>query len=249
MSNMLSNIENSLSRDGQFNRWLRVEQALASAQAVLGIIPEDIAAQIKEKANVKFLEMDRYDELYQKTGHPMVSMLRLLEDAIGCSAGQYIHLGATTQDIIDTAMVLAMKETMEEADRVLREMLRSACSLAEKYANTPMMGRTHNVQALPITFGYKAAIWASELDRCLERLAESRKRVLAVQLSGAVGKIAVTAFQNHQNFEEELCKNDEITAVLSPEQIHEALDPLKYIGKCPEMAAETATKIRTKYAL
>ena len=186
---MLPKIQAMLSREGLFGRWLQVEGALACAQGQLGIIPAQVAERIVSKARVECLEMEKYDALYEKTGHPMVSMLRLLEAAIGDGAGQYIHLGATTQDIIDTAMVLALKETMDLAENTLVAMIKAACRLADRYADTPMMGRTHNVQALPITFGYKAAIWADELYRCLERLRESRKRILAIQLSGAVGSM------------------------------------------------------------
>lgn len=189
MEKILPGIEALLSREGLFRRWLQVEKALANAQGKLGVIPREIAAAIAKRAEVECLAMEKYDELYQKTGHPMVSMLRLLEEAVGGEAGQYIHLGATTQDIIDTAMVLAVKETLEAAQPVLAGMGKAACRLAETYADTPMMGRTHNVQAQPITFGYKAAIWASELYRCMERLKESKKRILTLQMSGAVGSM------------------------------------------------------------
>lgn len=189
MEKSLGKIRETLSRDGMFNRWLSVEKALANAQAKLGIVPPEIAEQIAEHADVSRLEIERYDEIYEKTGHPMVSMLKLLEEAIGGEAGQYIHLGATTQDIIDTAVVLAVKETLENTEAKLNSIIQASCDLAERYADTPMMGRTHNVQALPITFGYKAAVWASELYRCLERVQESKKRVPALQLSGAVGSM------------------------------------------------------------
>ena len=178
-----------------FERWLRTESALANAQGRLGLIPEEAVRQIREHCHVECLDIEKYDSLYQKTGHPMVSMLKLLEDAAGTEAGQYIHLGATTQDIIDTATVLAMKETMELAEEKLKSILTYTCRLARQYADTPMMGRTHNIQALPITFGYKAAIWADELYRCYERIRESEKRILALQLSGAVG--SMVSFGNH----------------------------------------------------
>lgn len=189
MSKMLTGIEQMLSKEGLFERWLQVEKALANAQAKLGVIPETAAKDISQKARGEFLDMEKYDEIYEKTGHPMVSLLKLLEKTVGSDSGQYIHLGATTQDIIDTAMVLAMKTTIESAEEKLTSMIQLTCGLAKKYAHTPMMGRTHNIQALPITFGYKAAIWASELSRCRDRLAESKKRILAVQLSGAVGSM------------------------------------------------------------
>ena len=189
MKNALTEVEQMLSRNGKFERWLTVEKALANAQGKLGIIPESAAKQIDAAASITKLEIHKYDEIYEKTGHPMVSLLRLLEAAVDSGADQYIHLGATTQDIIDTAMVLAIKRTIELTEEKLNHMIQSAANLAEKYANTPMMGRTHNVQALPITFGYKAAVWASELDRCMERVQEGKERILVIQLSGAVGSM------------------------------------------------------------
>lgn len=187
--NISVKIKEILSRNGMFERWLKVEAALAKAQGSLGLIPEQAVRRIVQYCHVEFLEMEKYDELYQKTGHPMVAMLKLLEEAAGKEAGQYIHLGATTQDIIDTATILAVKETLTLAEKKLKSIVRSAARLAEEYSDTPMIGRTHNIQALPITFGYKAAVWASELLRCLERLRESKKRILALQLSGAVGSM------------------------------------------------------------
>lgn len=189
MKPILTEVSGIFSRDGRFSRWLQVEAALAGAQKELGIIPESAAKDIRSAAHVEKLDLERYDEIYAKTGHPMVAMLRLLEAAAGEKSGQYIHLGATTQDIMDSAMMLALKRMFELMEEKLISIQRSAVSLAEKYADTPMMGRTHNIQALPITFGYKAAVWADELERCLGRLNQSRERILVLQLSGAVGSM------------------------------------------------------------
>ncbi len=184
-----SDVRNLFSQDGRFTRWLRVEAALADAQAELGAIPKKAAEDISAAAHVEKLALERYDALYAKTGHPMVSMLRLLEEAAGPDSGQYIHLGATTQDIMDSAMVLAFQTLYGLFREKLLSIQASVLELCSRYADTPMMGRTHNVQALPITFGYKAAVWADELERCIQRLEQSRERVLALQLSGAVGSM------------------------------------------------------------
>lgn len=189
MNPILPDVTQLLSRDGRFERWLRVEAALANAQAALGIIPQNIADDIDAAAHVEKLDLSRYDEFYAKTGHPMVSMLRLLEAVAGPQSGQYIHLGATTQDVMDTAMALAYQRMIELTRAKLVSIQQSVLDLCETYADTPMMGRTHNVQALPITFGYKAAVWADELERCIQRLDQSKERILAVQMSGAVGSM------------------------------------------------------------
>lgn len=194
MGKALDKISEMTSKGGRLERWLLVEGALANAQSRLGIIPPEAAKEIARCAHISAIDTERYDELYEKTKHPMVSMLKLLEEAAGAEAGQYIHLGATTQDIIDTAVMLMVKETMENAVSGMTLIIRAACALAEDHADTIMMGRTHNVHALPITFGYKAAIWADELYRCLERIEESLKRIPVLQLSGAVG--SMVAFGN-----------------------------------------------------
>lgn len=189
MNAILPGVKQLFSQNGRFERWLRVEAALANAQASLGIIPQKIADDIDSAAHVENLDLSLYDEFYAKTGHPMVSMLRLLEKVAGPESGQYIHLGATTQDVMDSAMALAYKSMFELTRAKLVSIQQSVLDLCETYAETPMMGRTHSVQALPITFGYKAAIWADELERCIERLDQSKERILAVQMSGAVGSM------------------------------------------------------------
>lgn len=112
-------ISGLLERDGRFTRWLEVEAALASAQAQLGIIPQKAAEDISSAAHMDKLDLSRYDALYAKTGHPMVAMLRLLEEAAGPESGQYIHLGATTQDVMDTALISAPR--CFEIERKLKE--------------------------------------------------------------------------------------------------------------------------------
>lgn len=190
MEHKLPYVTSLFSRDGMFSRWLQVEAALTNAQAKLGIIPEKAAQDIIENAKVEKLALDRYDALYEKTGHPMVSMLKLLEEAAGTESGQFIHLGATTQDVMDTALMLAVKQMYPIIQEKLRSIASSIAGLCKEYADTPMMGRTHNIQALPITFGYKTAIWGDEISRSLERFSQGKERILAVQLSGAVGSMA-----------------------------------------------------------
>ncbi len=236
MTLILPQVRELFSRDGRFKRWLRVEAALANAQAKLGIIPEHIARDIDEAAHVEKLDLGRYDELYERTGHPMMAMLRLLEVAAGPESGQYIHLGATTQDIMDTAMVLALKEMFDLTRSKLVSIQNSVLNLCEKHADTPMIGRTHNVQALPITFGYKAAVWADELERCIQRLDQSRERILALQLSGAVG--SMVSFGNdgpaiQEKMAEELGINvPAISWHASRDRLAEFVGNLALIGGC-----------------
>jgi len=178
------------SEKARFQRWLDVEASLARAQASLGIIPKEAADAISQKANVELLDLNKYKEMYEQTGHPMVAMLRLFQPVIEGSAGQYIHLGATTQDIMDTSTMLALKGAHKIIYESLKRIELDLLNMAERHAGTIMAGRTHSVQALPITFGYKVAIWAREIRRNIERLKECRDRLFVAQVCGAVGTMA-----------------------------------------------------------
>jgi len=181
-----------LTDEARYQRWLDVEAALALSQGELEVIPEEAALLIKEKANVEYLDMSQYASLYEQTGHPMVSLLKLFQSAVGKN-GEYIHLGATTQDIMDTGMMLLLKEVWGLTRSCLLEIEDELLCMSERYADTIMAGRTHNIQALPITFGFKVAVWAREIRRNIERLSESEKRNFVIQLSGAVGTLAAFA--------------------------------------------------------
>jgi adenylosuccinate lyase len=178
------------SERGRFQRWLDVEASLARTQAFLGMIPREAADAISRGANVELLDLNRYEEMYMQTGHPMVAMLRLFQPVVEGNFGQYIHFGATTQDIMDTAMMIAVKKAHEITYASLRQIELDLLNMAEQHADTLMVGRTHGVQALPITFGYKVAVWAREIRRNIQRLKECRDRIFVVQLCGAVGTMA-----------------------------------------------------------
>ena len=171
-----------------------VEAALARAQARLGIIPEDAAAAISKVADAvaagsEPLDFERLRRETATVGFPILPLVRQLADRAG-EAGRWLHWGATTQDIMDSAAVLQIRDglTLIEAD--LEALRGHLAALAKKHRDTPMPGRTFFQQALPITFGYKAAVWLSMFDRHAERLAEIKKRVLQAQFGGAVGTLA-----------------------------------------------------------
>ena len=105
-------------------------------------------------------------------------------------AGRYVHWGATTQDIMDTAVVLQVRDALVIVEDELAAVIAALEALATKYRDTPMAGRTHLQQALPITFGYKAAVWLSMMRRHAERLEQMKPRVLVAQLGGAAGTLA-----------------------------------------------------------
>ena len=125
----------------------------------------------------------------ENVGYPIVGLVRQLSAQLG-EAGRYVHWGATTQDIMDTATVLQIRAALAMVERDMAAVAAALAKLAEKHRDTPMAGRTHLQQALPITFGYKCAVWLSMLDRHAARLRELKPRVLVAQLGGAAGTLA-----------------------------------------------------------
>ena len=171
-------------------RWLDTEVALAEAQAELGIIPRSAAAEIRAKAKAERFDLRALSEQIRATSHPLVPVVRALEHACDGDAGQYVHFGATTQDITDTGTVLLIRDALALLEPQLRRFRDRTLTLAREHRDTVMVGRTHGQHALPITLGFKFAVFAAELDRHEERLRDSRKRVLVGQLAGAVGSLA-----------------------------------------------------------
>jgi 3-carboxy-cis,cis-muconate cycloisomerase len=167
--------------------WLDVEAALAKAQGELGLIPKSSAAIIAAKADVGFVDFDRFLAETAHTLHPFVPLLRQFEEACGEPHAGFIHWGATTQNIFDTASALQMKRTHALVRESLDLALASLADLARRHRATPQAGRTHGQHALPITFGFKVAGWVEELLRHRERLLDVERRAFAVSMGGAVG--------------------------------------------------------------
>lgn len=174
----------------RMQRWLDVEAALALSQAELGLIPDEAASDIAAAAQIDQIDLERVAEGIKRTAHSLVSLLTGLEKACPGGSGQFVHYGATTQDIQDTAQALEMAEVLDEIDRGLRRLVTTLVGLAFDHRDTLMIGRTHARPALPTTFGLKAAGWLDELVRHGERLAAMRARVLVAQLYGGVGTMA-----------------------------------------------------------
>lgn len=145
---------------------------------------------VTQKAIHSKLDMDRLRRETEIVGYPILPLVRQLSAVCGEEAGRYVHWGATTQDIMDLASVLQMKEGLVIVERLLRDIIATLRELSAKYRDTPMAGRTHLQHALPVTFGYKCAVWLSGFQRHLERLEQLRSRTLLVQFGGAAGSLA-----------------------------------------------------------
>jgi adenylosuccinate lyase len=168
-------------------KWYDYEAALARAQAELGIIPQAAAAEITAKARVADVDLEAIGAEVRRIKHPLVPALRALQALCADGHGEYLHFGPTTQDVLDTGMMLQVREAHAIFLRDLRAVGRELYRLAETYKTTPMAGRTHAVQALPITFGHKCAVWLAETGRNFERLTQLEQRTFVGSLVGAVG--------------------------------------------------------------
>jgi 3-carboxy-cis,cis-muconate cycloisomerase len=175
---------------GRLQSWLDVEAALARAEAACGVIPAVAAAEITLKARIDAIDTQRVIQGIAETMHPIVPLVRELTRSCNGDLGQYVHWGATTQDIIDTGLVLQIRRALALMVDDLRGVKRELARLAKLHRDTVMAGRTNGQQALPTTFGYKAAVWLAQIDGLHRRLEAMRPRVLVGQFSGAVGTLA-----------------------------------------------------------
>jgi 3-carboxy-cis,cis-muconate cycloisomerase len=169
---------------------LDVEAALARAQARLGIIPAEAAQAICAAAVVDRLPLAELAASTRIVGYPVVALVKALGAAAGPEAARYVHWGATTQDILDSALVLQIRAGLALVERGLAAIATALAARADKHRGDVMAGRSHLQHALPITFGYKCAVWLAPLLDDIERLRQLRPRVLKVQFGGAVGTLA-----------------------------------------------------------
>ena len=170
----------------RIQKLLDVEAALALAHAEVGNIPKKDAEKIASMASTKYVKVDRVKAIEKEIKHDIASLVRALSEQCGPS-GAYVHLGATSYDIVDTANALQLKDAEAIIEKRLAEFETILKSQALKYKETVMIGRTHGQHALPITLGFKFAVWGYEIQRHLQRLDECKKRVLVGKVSGAVG--------------------------------------------------------------
>lgn len=170
-------------RDAKYRRWLEVEVAIIEVYAEDGIVPREDALVIRERAA---FDLARCDEIELETRHDLAAFVRNLEESVG-PAGRWIHFGVTSYDVIDTALGMMLRDSVDvlltSSDK-LREAIRA---LMARYGDVPCIGRTHGIHAEPITFGHKLASWDAEIERGSERLRAARADVAVGKVSGAVG--------------------------------------------------------------
>lgn len=220
--------------------WLNAWVALAEAETELGIVPKEAAEHIRECAKWENMNMDEVRKGFFTTSHPLMPQIRGFEKVCGKKAGGYIHWGATTQDIMDTAVVLQIKDAHRILTSQVKELLGLCLKRAKENQNLVMAGRTHGQHAVPITLGYKIAIWADEFGRHLERLEEGKSRYLVGQLAGAAGTLASLGDQGF-DVQERYCKNLGLSVPVTT--WHVARDGFAEFASTVAMIAGTVGKV------
>jgi 3-carboxy-cis,cis-muconate cycloisomerase len=171
------------------SRYAEVEIALARAEARCGVIPAGAADEIAARTDISAFDFDLLRQETDIVGYPILPLVHQMVKQCG-EAGRYVHWGATTQDIMDTAVILQVRDGLKIIEEDISELRRILADLSKRYRDTPMAGRTHLQQALPVTFGYKTSIWLAMFDRHAERLAQLEPRVLVGEFAGAAGTLA-----------------------------------------------------------
>jgi len=172
---------------GRLQSWLDILAALAEAQAEVGLVPREAAEAIRGHADVALLDLDEVAAQTRATGHSTLGLIRCLRAVLPAHAAEWVYYGATVQDVSDTWTALVMRAVADVVDRDLAGLCDAVAALAQTHRDTVMCGRTHGQPGLPITFGFKAAVWLAELRRHRERLWQARPRFEVVQLGGALG--------------------------------------------------------------
>jgi adenylosuccinate lyase len=226
---------------------LRVEAALAQAHAETGTIPADAARRLAEVAASGRVTPGRVKEIEAEIKHDLMAVVKAMTEVAGPEDGKFIHLGATSYDIIDTANALQFRDAIALLRGGLRGLRDALLEQADRHRRTTMLGRTHGQAAVPITFGLKMAVYASEVGRHLERLAETERRVAVGMMSGATGSMA--AFRGKGiEVQAVVCRELGLAPVTASTQIIQRDRHIELFGLLANVATSLekfATEVRT----
>ncbi|MGI6447254.1 MAG: adenylosuccinate lyase [Methanobrevibacter boviskoreani] len=193
--------------ENKLQRMLDVESALAQAEASIGIISKETADEISFKASTKYVKLERVNEIEAAKKHDIASMVQGLAEQCEGDAGEYVHFGATSNDIVDTSNSLMIRDSIDVLEDKIIKLTNILLDLAKENRNKVCIGRTHGQHAIPTTYGMKFANWAAELKRQYDRLEHARGNVCVSMLDGAVGTTAALGPQGweiHKKVAEEL---------------------------------------------
>lgn len=227
------------SEQNKFRKWLEVEIAACEAWASLGKIPRDALAKIKRKAS---FSIDRINQIEKETAHDLIAFLTSVAEKVGRES-RFIHMGLTSYDVEDTARSIQMRGAAELIIKDVEDLIKILKRRAREEKNTVMMGRTHGIQAEPITFGLKLLVWVAEMERNLERMKRAKEVVSVGKISGAVGTYA----EVDPRVEEYVCKKLGLKPALVSTQIVQRDRHAEYLTTLAVVAAtleQFATEIR-----
>lgn len=176
--------------ENKLQKMLEVEAALAEAEAQMGLVPTEAAQEIRSKASTQYVTNERVAEIEKETNHDIASIVKALAEVCDGEAGEYVHFGATSNDIIDSSQSLLLQESINIIQDKIVRLVNIVLKLADENKKTVCIGRTHGQHALPTTYGMKFALWADELHRQYERLESCKGRLCVGMMTGAVGTTA-----------------------------------------------------------
>ena len=195
-------------QENRFQQMLKVEKAVAQAQAKMGLIPASAGKAIQQKANFKLKNIQQKEK---KTRHDVTAFVEEVISHVGQPAGSYVHWGLTSSDVLDTALALQLKSAGEVLKKSFAQLEKALIVQSQKHADTLCCGRTHGIRAEPLTFGLKLAGFLLELKRNKERVLLAIKQAMTGKMSGAVGAYNTLP----PNLEKQVCR----ALKLSPEPI------------------------------
>ena len=188
-------MKNIWEEENKLQRMLDVEAALALAEGKLGIIPQEVADEIAAKANTKYVKLERMKEIEAETNHDIAALSKSITEVCENDAGEYVHFGATSNDIVDSSNSLLIRDSIDVLEEKVERLTKIMLKLASENKMKVCIGRTHGQHALPTTYGMKFGIWADELHRQYVRLQNAKANVCIGMMDGAVGTTAALGEQ------------------------------------------------------
>ena len=183
-------MKNIWEEENKLQRMLDIESALAQAEGELGIIPKEVADEIARKANTEYVKLERVKAIEAETNHDIAALSKGITEVCENGAGEYVHFGATSNDIVDSSNSLLIRDSIDVLEEKVERLTKIMIDLAQENKMKVCIGRTHGQHALPTTYGMKFALWADELHRQYERLEHARSNVCVAMMDGAVGTTA-----------------------------------------------------------
>ena len=225
--------------ESKYGAWLKVEIAVTNAWAKLGVVPQEDAEKIAKNAS---FTAERVAEMEEVTHHDVVAFTRTVSESLG-EEKKWVHYGLTSTDVVDTAQGYLLKQSDQILRQDLEELKETIKQMALKYKNTVMIGRTHGVQAEPMTFGLKMCRWYTEIQRDIERFEHAAAGVECGEISGAVGTYANVPPEVEKSVTEELGLNRQpVTSQVLPRDLH--AEYIATLGLIATSLEEFATEIR-----